>query len=219
MKLSLWEKSGNKKPVSIGFLIINSYIQNPMKSAENKGFDAGVINEYKAKIRSSGKGFSFVQPDENNDDFAHFYFVGKFEGREVLYDAALYTLHMLYQSELYEIAEHRAAQHFPQYKKITYKEDENGNLQPLDELEEEIGLFMAEVIMDLEEEDQVKVKEHVDIDSKIDFGIGLDAGLNVEKITSKVIEKFIRDFNQDTLIMDTTLYSYQTEDDESVRGK
>ena len=122
------------------------------------------------------------------------------------------------RASLYDMAEHRAAKHFPQYKKITYKEDENGNLQPLDELEEEIGLFMAEVIMELEEEDQVKVKEHVEIDPNIDFGIGLDAGLNVEKITSKVIEKFIKDFNEDTLSLDKTLYSFQMEDEESVNG-
>jgi hypothetical protein len=59
----------------------------------------------------------------------------------------------------------------------------------------------------------VKVKEHLEIDPNIDFGIGLDAVLNVEEITSKVIEKFIRDFNEDTLSLDKTLYSFQTEDE------
>ena len=72
---------------------------------------------------------------------------------------------------------------------------------------------MAEVIMELEEEDQVKVKEHVEIDPHIEFGIGLDAGLNVEKISAKVIEKFIKDFNEDTLSLDKTLYSFQLEDE------
>jgi hypothetical protein len=185
-----------------------------MESVENKGFDPVVIDEYKARIKSGGKTYSFVTSDENNnDEYAHFYFLGKYEGRDVVYDAVLYTLRLDHQSELYEVAEHRAAIHFPQYKKITYREDENGNLQPLDELEEAIGLYMAEVIMELEEEDQVKVKEHVEIDPNIDFGIGLDAGLNVEKITSKVIERFIKDFNEDTLSLDKTLYSFQTEDE------
>ena len=55
----------------------------------------------------------------------------------------------------------------------------------------------------------------MDIDAKIDFGIGLDAGLNVEKITPKVIEKFIKEFNEDTLSLDETLYSFQTEDEEA----
>ena len=189
-----------------------------MKSDDNRGFDPVVINEHKARMRSGNKTFSYASPDENTGEYVHFYFLGKYEGRDVLYDAVLYTLRLQHQSELYDLAEHRAAKHFPQYKKITYKEDENGNLQPLDGLEEEIGLFMAEVIMELEEEDQVKVKEHVEIDPNIDFGIGLDAGLNLEKITSKVIEKFIKDFNEDTLSLDKTLFSFQMEDEESVSG-
>jgi len=198
----------------IGILTFNTYIPNPMKLVDNRGFDLAVMDEYKARIKSGGKTFSFVTSDENNnDEYAHFYFIGKYEGSDVVYDAVLYTLRLDHQCELYEVAEHRAANHFPQYKKITYEEDENGNLQPLDELEEEIGLFMAEVILELEEEDQVKVKEHVEIDPNIDFGIGLDAGLNVEKITPKVIEKFIKDFNEDTLSLDKTLYSFQMADE------
>ncbi len=186
-----------------------------MKLSGNKGFDPKIIGEYKARIKSSEDGFLLLDTDENNEENVHFYFIGKFEGKEVIYDAVLYTLRLQHESDLFEIAEHQAAKHFPQYRKITYKEDENGNLQPLDELEEEIGLFMAQVILELEEEDQVKVKEHVDIDPKIDFGIGLDAGLNVEKLTPKVIAKFIKDFNEDTLSLDETLYSFQTEDEEA----
>ncbi len=188
-----------------------------MKLVENKGFDPKIIADHKARIRSSGETVLFLTSDENSDEYAHFYFIGKFEGREVIYDAVLYTLRLQHQSDLFEMAEHKAAMHFPHYKKITYKEDENGNLQPLDELEEEIGLFMAEVIVELEGEDQIKVKEHVDIDPKIDFGIGLDAGINVEKISPKVINKFIREFNEDTLSLDETLYSFQTEDEEAGR--
>ncbi len=50
----------------------------------------------------------------------------------MIYDAVMYTLRLQHESELFEIAEHRAARHFPQYKKIAYKEDENGNLETLD---------------------------------------------------------------------------------------
>jgi hypothetical protein len=187
-----------------------------MKITDNKGFDPVVIADYKSRMKAGGKGFLWEESEENNDECAHFYFVGKYEGREVIYDAVLYTLRLQHQSELFEIAEHKAAKHFPQYKKITYKEDENGNLQPLDELEEEIGLFIAEVIMDLEEADEVKVREHVDLDTKLDFGIGLDAGLHVENISIRVIEKFIKDFNEDSLTIDPALYSFQTEDEEAI---
>ena len=84
-------------------------------------------------------------------------------------------------------------------------------------LEEKIGLYMAEVIMDLEAEESVKVQEHVEIDKNIDFGIGLDIGINVEDITSEVITGFIDAFNEDELNLDPTLYSFQEEDIELLK--
>jgi hypothetical protein len=185
-----------------------------MEAHQNNGFDPETINEYRDKIKATGQSFIFDDEDESNEEYAHFYFIGKYEGKDVIYDAVIYTLRLHHESELYEIAEHRAAQHFPEYRKITYEEDENGNLSALDPLEEEIGLYMAEVIMELEEEETVKVKEHVDMDPKAEFGISLDVGLHREKITSQVIERFIKDFNEDTLKLDETLYSFQTQDEE-----
>jgi hypothetical protein len=179
---------------------------------ENKGFTTPVIEEYKARMQSSGQDYLLDDEDENTDEYVHFYFIGLFEGKEVIYDAVMYTLRLQHESELFEIAEHRAAKHFPEYKKITYEEDENGNLAALDPLEEEIGLFIAEVIMELEEDEAVKVKEHVDLDTNTDFGVALDIGIHREKITPREIEKFIRDFNEDSLTLDENLYSFQTQD-------
>jgi hypothetical protein len=176
--------------------------------------DSNTIEEYSQKIKSSGKQFLIDTEDENTEEYAHFYFIGKFEGKDVVYDAVMYTLRLQHESEMFEIAEHRAAQHFPEYKKISYEEDENGNLEALDPLEEEIGLFMAEVIVELEEEETVKVQEHVDIDINAEFGVGLDIGLHVNEITEKVIETFIRDYNDDTLKLDQTYYTFQTQEDE-----
>jgi len=178
----------------------------------NKGFDPHVIQQYKEQMKSSRMHYVFAPDDEQTDEYAHFYFIGYYEGREVIYDTVIYTLRLQHESELFEIAEHRAAKHFPHYKKINYEEDENGNLENLDPVEEEIGLYMAEVIMELEEEEAVKVKEHVDMDAHTDFGVALDVGLHVEKITAKEIEKFIKDFNEDTIQLDETLYSFQTQD-------
>lgn len=179
---------------------------------ENRGFDPETIQEYKDKMNAAGTAWLKDEEDEHNDEYTHFYFVGLYEGKEVIYDTVMYTLRLQHESELFEIAEHRAAQHFPEYRKITYEEDENGNLAALDPLEEEIGLYIAEVIMELEEEEAVKVKEHVDLDVNTDFGVALDVGLQREKITSAEIDKFIRDFNEDTLELDENLYSFQTED-------
>jgi hypothetical protein len=180
--------------------------------ADNKGFDPQTIQEYENKMKIAGVPWLEDPDDERTDEYAHFYFVGVFEGREVLYDTVMYTLRLQHESELFEIAEHRAARHFPEYRKITYEEDENGNLAALDPLEEEIGLYIAEVIMDLEEEEAVKVREHVDLDVNTDFGVSLDVGLQREKITAAEIEKFVRDFNEDALALDENMYSFQTQD-------
>jgi hypothetical protein len=175
--------------------------------------DNGNIEELAARIKASGKLYILDDEDESSDEYAHFFFMGAFKEKEVIYDAVMYTLRLQHESELFEIAEHRAAKHFPQYKKINYEEDENGNLESLDPLEEEIGLFMAEVIMELEEEEAVKVKEHVDIDEHADLGIGLDIGLHVDTITPQEIENFIKNFKANTLKLDDTHYTFQTEDE------
>lgn len=179
---------------------------------QNKGFDPEVIQEHKTRMQQLGKNYLLDEEDESTDEYAHFYFIGLYEGKEVIYDAVMYTLRLQHESELFEIAEHRAARHFPNYRKITYEEDENGNLAALDPEQEEIGLYIAEVIMELEEEEAVKVKEHVDMDANAEFGVALDIGFHLEKITPDVIERFIRDFNEDTLQLDETLYSFQTQD-------
>ncbi len=186
-----------------------------MKTNTNPGFDPLTIGDYRAKLKAECLLFWPVEEEGNSDEYFHFYFIGKHQGMEVMYDAVIYTLRLEHESELYEIAEHKAAQHFPDYKKITYEEDENGNLKALDSVEEEIGLYMAEVILELQEEDEVKVQEHVDIDVNAEFGISLDIGLNEEKITPQVIEKFITDFNEGKLHLDDTLYSFQAEEEEA----
>ena len=179
---------------------------------ENKGFDPKTIQDYKDKMKEQGTTYLENEEDERNDEYRHFYFVGLYEGKEVVYDTVMYTLRLQHESELFEIAEHRAAQHFPEYKKISYEEDENGNLVALDPLEEEIGLYIAEVIMELEEEEAVKVREHVDMDVNADFGVALDVGLYRDRVTPLEIEKFIREFNEDMLDLDENMYSFQTQD-------
>lgn len=184
----------------------------------NKGFNSDHIKAFNDQLKLVNKRYLEKNEEDNSDEYVNFSFIGMYEGKEVIYDAALYTLRLHHNSEVYEIAEHKAAQRFPEFKKIKYQEDENGDLQTLDSLEEEIGLYMAEVMMELEEEETVKVSEHVEIDPHIDYGVGLDIGLNVEKITPKVIEKFIKDFNEETLKLDETLYSFQTEDEDDLES-
>ena len=183
---------------------------------ENKGFDPSVIHDYKARILALGNEYLLDEEEESNEEYAHFYFIGMYEGKEVIYDAAMYTLRLHHESELYEIAEDRTAKHFPNFKKISYNENKAEEADgPEDPLAEEFGLYMAEIIVELEEEDAVKVQEHVDQDINAEFGISLDIGLNVEAVTPTVITKFIQDFKGDKLSLDETFYSFQIQDNDS----
>jgi hypothetical protein len=185
-----------------------------MKNSESSNPSSKKQQDLTKRVKSSGQSFIYDAEDEQTAEYAHFYFMGVHEGKEVLFDTVLYTLRMQQESELFEMAELKAAQHFPGYKKIQYEEDEEGNLKALDDLEEEIGLYMAEVMMELEEEGEVKVKEHVDLDLLHDCGIGLDVGLHIDKVTPQIIEGFIRDFNADKLVLDPGHYSFQTQSEE-----
>jgi hypothetical protein len=185
-----------------------------MSTQQNKGYSVEEINLYKSEMQSLGTIFLYDDEDERNEEYAHFFFIGKHEGKEVIMDTVLYTLRFQHESEIFEIAEHKAAQQFPDYKKIAYNEDENGNLAPLDDLEEEIGLFMAEIIMEMEEEGSVRVSEHVTKDIHVDFGVALDVGLHQEEINDKVIERFIHQYNSGTLVLDATLYTFQMKESE-----
>lgn len=178
----------------------------------NEGFDPKVINKYQQQMKAAGTPYLLEDSADNSDEYVNFYFIGKYEGREVIYDAVIYTLRLHHESELYEMAEHKAAQHFPKFKSIKYREDENGDYMALDDLEEEIGLYITEVMTELEEEGEVRVQEHLELDTNIDFGIGLNAGLNVDEVNPEVIKKFIKDYNEDTLKLDDTFYSFQVSD-------
>lgn len=183
-------------------------------STPNQGFDPSAITELKKELNESGRTFKIIPDDENSEEFVNFYFVGMHEGKEVIYDAALYTLRLHHSSEVYELAEHEAAKKFPDFNGLNYDEDENGNMVPLTSDQEEIGWFITEIIMDIEDDERVKVQEFVDIDTHHDYGLGLDAALNVDAISEAVIADFIKEFNDDTLSLDDTAYSFQAEEED-----
>lgn len=184
----------------------------------NKGFNPEVIAEYRRKMETRKKPYLIVESEDNSEEYVNFNFIGSYEGKEVIYDAVIFTLRLHYNSELYEIAEHKAAKRFPNFKNIRYEEDENGDLKALNSEQEEIGLFMAEVMMELEEEESVQVQEHVELDPNVDFGVGLDAALNVDKVSDKVIQRFVEQYNAGTLQLDDTLYTFAEEEDSEVES-
>jgi len=181
---------------------------------KNPGYEPKEIQLLKDRMNKAGRNFLLIEEEENSSEYVNFRFVGKYEGKEVIYDAVLYTLRLHHESEIYEIAEHKAAQRFPEFRKIKYEEDENGDIRTLDDLDEEIGLYMTEVMMDLEEEESVKVQEYLELDDRVDYGVSINAAINVDDIDEKVVTKFVNDYNSDTLVLDDTFYSFQSEDEE-----
>jgi hypothetical protein len=178
----------------------------------NEGFDPVVIAEFQSKLDSAGKKFLPVDEHNNSEEFFHFRFLGHYQSKRVIYDAVLTTLRLEHESELYELAESITAERFPTWN----REESSAETTSPEEatLQEEVGLHMAEVILGLQEEGAIKVKEYLDIDADGDFGVSLDVGLQVERITPFVIEKFIDQFMNDKLVLDDTLYSFQLDEED-----
>ena len=170
----------------------------------NAGYTQEEIDLLKEECEELGQSFVLVDEDEPEEeaDYVQFQFIGKHDGKDVIYDAVLSTLSMHHSSRLYEEAEKKIAQIYKDF--VPYElRDENSPVN------EEAELMMEELIQEMEDEETIKVSEFVEIDMDFDFGIGIDAALNVEEITVDVIEKFISDFNNGTLELDKTLYSFK----------
>ncbi len=172
------------------------------------------IEKIKQKCRQSKQSYILNDAEPQGEEFAHFLFVGKHEGKEVIFDSVMYTLRLHHSSVLYEIAEDKACEQFPEYKKWEFEENEDGETMLPEELDEEVEMFKADVMAELEESESVKVKEYVQIDTDFDYGYALEVCLHVEVITSEIIEKFVQDYNAGTLRLDETLYTFHHEEEE-----
>ena len=170
----------------------------------NAGYTQEEIDLLKEECEELGQSFVLVDEDEPEEeaDYVQFQFVGKHEGKEVIYDAVLSTLSMHHSSRLYEEAEKKIAKIYPDFVPYELREENTP-------VNEEAELMMEEFIQEMEDEETIKVAEFVETDTGFDFGIGIDAALNVEEITVEIIEKFISDFNNGTLNLDKTLYSFK----------
>lgn len=169
----------------------------------NPGYSKEEIDLLKAECEELGQNFVLVDDElEEEADYVQFQFVGKHEGKEVIYDTVLSTLSMHHSSKLYEEAEKRIARIFPDFVPFEKRKDDT-------KINEEAELMMEEIIQEMEDDESVKVAEFIELDMDFDFGIGVDAAINVEEITEEVIEKFISDFKNKTLKLDKTLYSFK----------
>ena len=67
-------------------------------SFTNPGFDPKTIAQLKAELKESGIPFKIIPDEDNSEEYVNFYFIGNYEGKEVIYDTALYTLRLHHAS-------------------------------------------------------------------------------------------------------------------------
>jgi hypothetical protein len=182
----------------------------------NEGYNPEEIKLLREECQEEGTNFIHCDDEDasasDNGELAHVQFIGNYKGQEVIYDAIIYTLRLHHSSLVYEKAVEQAQKVYPNYLPF----DERGpNYKIKPEEEEEAEELITELIESIEEEEEVKVKEHLEIEPDFEYGVGLDACLNVEAITDEIVTKFIEDFNSGRLKLDTTLYSFSSaEEDE-----
>jgi hypothetical protein len=171
----------------------------------NKGYEAAEIARIKAEAAQAGRSFVWSTSQERDEEGAYFYFVGNDgEGKEVVFDAFLYTLRAEYEMAVYDLAEERLLQKFPKFTGV-----ENASEDELD--------YLDLLVDEIESEDEVAVIERIEIDESAEYGVGLDVTLNLDEVNEAVIEKFVAEFNANTLELDDTEFSFShaaDEDDE-----
>lgn len=185
-----------------------------MANYKNEGYDPEEISALKDECQQEGKPFVFVEDDDldvlDEGECVHIQFPGQYQGKEIIFDALIYTLRLHHSSLVYEMAIEQIRKTYPEY---VPPEERKPSYKITPEMEEEAETALTEVIDEIEETETIKVQEHVDVDLESDYGIALDVCLNVEEITDAVIENFVTDFKENKLSLDNTLYSFRNEEE------
>ncbi|WP_221391892.1 hypothetical protein [Dyadobacter sp. NIV53] len=182
----------------------------------NPGFDPEEIAQLKRECKAERLNFVYVSDEfedeeEENNEHAHVQFVGYYKEKEVVYDALIYTLRLHHSTLVYDAALERLKKTMPDY--ISPDERlENDTSDP--EEDEEAEILLTEFIEEIEENEEISVREHVETDDQFEYGIGLEVGLNKTEINEKVINDFILRFNSGRLQLDSTLYSFTGSEEE-----
>lgn len=179
---------------------------------QNPGFEATEIQGLKQLCTEAKRSFIYIDDDTlpvgDEKEMAHIQFVGHFQGQEVIYDAIICTLQLHYSSLIYEAAEREAVKHFPLYVPLENRDEHH---QENESLDEEVEMMILEIIEEMEENDDLRVSEYLELDTEFDFGIGLEAALYVPSLEPEVLDRFITQFNSGAFQLDPTMYSFKSE--------
>lgn len=180
----------------------------------NKGYDPAEIERLKKKLEMSGKPFQYIDEEEVSPDMAEFLFIGTHKGRPVVFDCLLGTLRLAYEARLDELAEARARARFPDYRGFDFDVDDSGNAVSTAEEDEDVEAFKAYAMFEIEEAGGARVAESVEVDEQFEYGVGLEAYLNLAEITEEEITRFIAAYNSGSLTLDPVEYAFESESDE-----
>lgn len=168
----------------------------------NKGLENSEIARIKALCKKEGKNFVYNTEEERDDNFAHFFFIGQHEGKEVVFNGFMFSLEMEYISTLYDTAQEVLLERMPN---LTEDDLDTESMEIIGQLEEIVG--------EIEESGEVQVQEFVELDDSVEYGIGINVCLNLLEVTDADIEKFVKDHTNDTLELDTTAYSFDFDEE------
>jgi len=164
----------------------------------NQGYDQAAIEEVKKAAQQQNNLFAWNEEEEQTEEYAHFFFVGKYNDREVVFDTFLYTLEMEYATRSFDVAMSLLLERFPEFEEADFDADEGEHIEQL-----EI------IMMEVEEEGLARVKEFLEYDEEVGYGVSLNVCLQVAEINAGVIDDFIQKFNSGTFKLDPTEYDFE----------
>ena len=164
----------------------------------NLGYEKSEITTVKEAIKASGNLFVWNEEEEQDESYAHFFFVGEHKGKEVVFDAFLYTLEMEYATKSFDVAMKLLMQRYPEFADADFEAEEGEHIEQF-EL----------ILMEVEEEGLARVKESIDFDEEAGYGVSVNACLNLEEINESAINDFVKKFNAGQLNLDKTEYDFE----------
>jgi hypothetical protein len=181
----------------------------------NPGFDPEEIAQLKEECKAENSNFIYVEDefedDDDNNEHAHVQFVGTYKDQEVIYDALIFTLRLHHSTLVYDEALERLKKEMPNY---VSPDERPANYKISDEQEDEAELLLTEFIEEIEENEEITVREHVEVDDQFEYGVGLEVGLNKTEINDKIISDFIKAFTAGKVELDPTMYSFTGSEEE-----
>ena len=180
--------------------------------SKNPGFDPQEIEKVKQQAATEGRNYILTPDEPQEAELAHIQFTGIWNGQETIFDAAVCTLSLAYDSKLYELAEIEARKEFPDYEGWDKDpEDLEDAKVGFDEMPEEIQEYLQDTMQFLETEGEVTVQEFVEVSEDFGYGIGLEVALHVEELSQEVLMEFVRQYTTGTFVPNPDVFSFPVE--------